>query len=199
MDAPPKIFLLFLTLRTESVSYTTLMGTPPLVQPMLVISSLRITCLHYTYGCQTLSVGYVCMFYLDNQRGTLHLQVSNVTFSLLLLAPPTESLACTTLMGAPPQMQPMLVTSSSRITCLHNTYRCPTLSEAYVCMFYLQNHWRHYTYGCLALSLAYCCQLPLQNNWVTLHLLMLHLKLSICWLLFPSESLCFTSLMGVQP
>ena len=122
----------------------------------------------------------------------------NLKFCLCFYSLLTESISCTTLMGTPPLMQPMLVTSSLRITCLHNTYRCPTLSEAYVCMFYLQNHWGHYTYGCLALSLAYCCQTPLQKNWVTLHLLMRHFKLSLCYLLLPSESPCFTSLMGVQ-
>ena len=101
-------------------------------------------------------------------------------------------------MGTPPQMQPMLVTSSLRITCLNNTYRCPTFSEAYLSMFYLQNHWGLYTYRCLALRLAYRIQLPLQNNWVTLHLLMRHLKLSLFWLLLPSELPSFTSPMGVQ-
>ena len=81
---------------------------------------------------------------------------------------------------------------SLRIICLHNTYSCPTLSEAYVSLFYLQSHWGHYTYRCLALRLAYRFQLPLQNNWVTLHLLMRHIKLSLCWLLLPSELPCFT-------
>ena len=57
----------------------------------------------------------------------------------------------------------------------------------------------HHTLGCLTLSLTYCCKLHLQNNWVTLHLLMRHLKWSLCWLPQPLEWLSLNSLMGVQP
>ena len=42
------------------------------------------------------------MFYLHKSLGALYLKVSTVKFILLLLAPPTESLDYTTLMGAPP-------------------------------------------------------------------------------------------------
>ena len=42
------------------------------------------------------------MFYVQKSLGTLYLKVSRVKFFLLLLAPPTESLDYTTLVGAPP-------------------------------------------------------------------------------------------------
>ena len=40
-----------------------------------------------------------------------------------------------------PSVQPMLLSCTFRITELHCTYVCPTLIEAYICMFYLQNYW----------------------------------------------------------
>ena len=55
-----------------------------------------------------------------------------------------------------PSVQPMLLSCTFRITELHCTYVCPTLIEAYICMFYLQNY------------------------WVTLHLLGRYLKWSLC-------------------
>ena len=69
----------------------------------------------------------------------------------------------------------MLVTSTQRITGLHYTYGCPTLIRAYVGYLYLQNH------------------------RVTLHIWESNLKFSLCLLALPSESLGYTTLMGVQP
>ena len=174
------------------------MGVQPYLKPLFISCTFRITGLHYTYWCPAPSAAYDSKVYLQIHRITLDLWMPHLKFCVCLQILRTESISCTTPMGTPPQMQPMMVTSSLRITCLHNTYMCPTLSEAYVSMFYLQNHWAHYTYRCLALKLASGCQLPLQNNWVTVHLLMRHLQLTLCWLLLPSELPCFTLLMGVQ-
>ena len=44
-------------------------------------------------------------------------------------------------MGAPPYVRLKLVTSTLRITRLHYSYKCATLSRAYVGYLYLQNHW----------------------------------------------------------
>ena len=140
--APSFKFSLCLSpLRTEALSYTTLLGTPLQVRTLLVTSIFRITGLHHTYGCLTFRAAYVGQLNLKNHWGTLHLWVSNVKFSLLLLAPPIESQGCTTLMGAPPYVRLKLVTSSQRITRLQYSYGFATLSRAYVCYLYLQNHW----------------------------------------------------------
>ena len=45
------------------------------------------------------------------------------------------------LMGAPPNVQPTLVSSTYRITELHYTYGNATLSADYVGYLYFQNHW----------------------------------------------------------
>ena len=63
-------------------------------------------------------------------------------------------------MGAPPYAQPMFVTSTRTIAVLHYTYWCETISAAYLCKIYLENH------------------------WVTLHLWVDNVKCSLCWLAF---------------
>ena len=88
------------------------MGELVQVQPIFVWFSYRITRLHYTYGCPTLKAAYVCKLYLQNHWGTLQLYVSNVTFSLLLCAPPIEKLGFTTLMGSPSYVRLTLATST---------------------------------------------------------------------------------------
>ena len=93
----------------------------------------------------------------------------------------------------------MLVTSTFRITWLHYTYGCLSIRAAYVCKVYVQNHWAEYTYGCATLSAAYVFKLDVMNYWVTLLLWVRHLKCSLCWLALSSESLSYTTLMGVQP
>ena len=89
------------------------MDVPPEVQPFIV-KSYRITELHYNYGNATLSAAYFSYLYLENHWVTLrygcatlsavlvsylkfhnhlltpHIWMSNVKFSLLLLALPTE-------------------------------------------------------------------------------------------------------------
>ena len=91
------------SLPTESQGYATVMGAPPYVQPMLVSSTYRITGLRYIYGCATLSAAYV--FSQSTYRITglrLHLWMRYLKCSLcFFLAPPSESLGYTTLMGAP--------------------------------------------------------------------------------------------------
>ena len=80
---------------------------------MLAASIFRIIELHHTYGGPTLRAAYVGYLFLQNHWGTLYLWVSNAKFSLLLLAPPRESLGCTTLIwGAPPYVRLKLVTST---------------------------------------------------------------------------------------
>ena len=120
---------------------------------MFVSSTYSITVLHYTYGWATCSAADV------NYRYNQHI----------------ELLAYTTIMGAPPYAQPLLVTSTRTITALHYTYGCATLSAAYLCKIYLENH------------------------WVNLHLWVSNVKCSLCWLGLFSESMGYTSLMGVQP
>ena len=44
-------------------------------------------------------------------------------------------------MGVQPQMPPMFVSSTYRITGLHHTYGCTILSATYLCKLYLENHW----------------------------------------------------------
>ena len=76
-------------------------------------------------------------------------------------------------MGAPPTVQLMFVSSTYRITGLHYTYGSATLSAAYVGYLHLLNH------------------------WVTQHIWVSNLKGSLCWLALPTESLGYTTLMGV--
>ena len=134
-----------------------------------------ITCLKYTNGCPTLSAAYVCMFYLQNYWDRLHLWVRHLKCSLCWLAPPSESLAETLLIGNQPLVQRMFVSSSCRITEFHYTYGCATLSAAFICMFLLQNH------------------------RVTLHLWVSNLKCSLCLFALATESLGYTSVMGAPP
>ena len=69
----------------------------------------------------------------------------------------------------------MLVGSTYRITGLQYTYGCATLSSAYVNCLYLANHWVTLRLWCATSNRAYFCY-P-----------------------YPSESLRFPSLVGVQP
>ena len=92
-------------------------------------------------------------------------------------------------MGTPPLKQTMLVTSSLRIPCLHHTNGWPTLSVAYVCMFHLQNDW-----VTLHLWVRY-----LQSHWTTLHVWVSNINRCLCLEALPTESLVYTTLIGVQP
>ena len=116
------------------------MGELLQVQPIYLCFSYRITRIHYTYGCPTFKAAYVCKLYLQNHWGKLQLQLSNVTFSLLLCAPPIEKLGFTTLMSSPSYVRLTLVTSILKITGLHYSYGCATLSAAYVGYLQFQNH-----------------------------------------------------------
>ena len=55
---------------------------------------------------------------------------------IFVSSPPTKSLGYTTLIGVQPQVHPMFVSSTYRITWLRYTYGCPTSSAAYVCKLY---------------------------------------------------------------
>ena len=79
-------------------------------------------------------------------------------------------------MAAPPQMQPMFVSSSYRITRLHYIDGCATLSACYVFQLYIHNHGLHCTYGCPKLIVAYVFQLQLGNHYVTILLWFCHFK-----------------------
>ena len=79
-------------------------------------------------------------------------------------------------MGVQPKGHALLVSFTYRITGLHYTYACGTLSTPYVGYLYLENDWLHYSYGCATLSRAYVCNLYLQNNWVSFHLLLSYLN-----------------------
>ena len=130
-----------LALPLESLGYSTLMGAPPKEEPMLVSSTFTMTESRYTYRCATVSSAYFCNFCLRNRWVTLHLWVSNLMCSLCVLALPTESPGYTILIGAPRWVLPLLLRSTFTNTRLHYTYRCPTLSEAYVCRVLIQNKW----------------------------------------------------------
>ena len=151
-----KCSLCWLALPSESLDCTTLIGVQPQVQPLFVSSTKRITWLHYTYRCATLRAPYVSNVYLYNHWVRVYLRVRHLKCSLCLLALPTESLANTILIGAPPWGQPLLVSSTFRNTGLRYTSGCPSLSGGYVCKVFLQNH----------------C--------VRVHLLVRHLKCSLC-------------------
>ena len=96
------------------------MGSPSYVRLTLVTSILKITGLHYSYGCATLSAAYVGYLQFQNHLLTPHLWVYNVKLSLLLLASITETLGCTTFTGVQPKMQPMFVFSTYRIAGEHS-------------------------------------------------------------------------------
>ena len=125
------------------------MGAPPCVGPFFVISTYRITGLHYIW-------------------------VLDFKCSLRWLALPSESMGYTSNMGVKPSVQQMSVRSSYWITLLQYSYGCTNLSEASLCNLYLQNH------------------------FVTLVLWEGLLHCSQCWLRLPTESLACTTHMGVQ-
>ena len=89
----------------------------------------------------------------------------------------------------------MFFRSIYRITWLHYTYGCATLSPAFVCNNYLEN----YTYGCATLIAVYLCNLYLQNYWVTLHLWVANLKCSLGLLALPTESVGYATLLDTLP
>lgn len=70
-------------------------------------------------------------------------------------------------------MQPLFVSSTDKNNGLRHSYGCPTLTAAYVCNRYLQNH------------------------WVTLHWWVCNLKCSPCLLALLTESPSYTILMVV--
>ena len=115
------------------------MGSPSYVRLTLVTSILKITGLHYSYGCATLSAAYVGYLQFQNHLLTPHLWVSKVKLSLFLLASITETVGGNTLMGASSYVRLTLVTSSLRITGLHYNYGCSTLSAAYVGYLHFKN------------------------------------------------------------
>ena len=132
--------LLLLGLLTESLDLTRLMGAPTKVHVMFLSCSYRLTDLHYTYGNATLSADYVGYLYFHNHWVTPYKWVSNPKDSLCWLALPRESLGYTTLIGVQPQVQPMIVRPTYRITRSHYTFGCLTYSSAYVCKLYVENH-----------------------------------------------------------
>ena len=112
---------------------------------------------------------------------------------MLLLS--AELLGHTIRIGVQALVQHSFAKSTSRIPRLHYTSGCPTLSAAYVCMFYLQNYWVTLHLWVRHLSAAYVGLLYFQNHWGTLH----YLTCSLCWVALPSESLTYNTLMGAPP
>ena len=95
-------------------------------------------------------------------------------------------------MAVQPQVQPMFVSSTYRIS--HSiAHEEPMLVSSTFSMTGLR-----YTYGCATVSAAYVRNLYVQNLWVTLHSWVSNLKCSLCLLALSMESLCYTTLMGVQ-
>ena len=151
------------------------MGAPTKVHFMFLSCTYRLTELHYTYGNPTLSADYVGCLYFETHGVTPYNWVSNPKDSLCWLALSREPLGYTTLIGMQPQLQPMIVRPTYRITRSHHTFGCLTYSSAYVCKLYVQNH------------------------WVTLHLWKRHLECSLCWLQLRRKSLGYTSVIGAPP
>ena len=104
--------------------------------------------------------------------------VSNLVNSQCLLALPTQSLYYTSLMGAPPYLQPMLVTSFYRFTRWHCTYGWPTLSAPYVGWLYLQNQWVTPHLWVCSFKCSVCL-LCLLTYLVRINLCVRHLKWSL--------------------
>ena len=67
----------------------------------------------------------------------------------------------------------MFVSSTYRITAVHYTYGCAILCAANAGYLYLENH-------CPTLSAAYVCMFYLQNFFVTLHLGVHPFKCILC-------------------
>ena len=110
---------------------------------------------------------------LQNHWVSLHLWVSSLKWSLLLLGLLTESLDHTRLMGASPEIPPMFLTSTYRSTELHYTFGNATISADFV--------------GISIFRIA----------WITPHIWVFNLKGGLCWLAQPKESLGYTTPMGV--
>ena len=191
-----------MSLLSVSICYTSLISVQAKEQPMFVRSTYRITQveyaygsatlsgaylsklylqnhwvaldLQYTYGCATLNVAYLCLLQLEDHCVALHLWVSNRKCTLTWFLPSTESVGETTYMGVQLKVQPILVGSMFSITVLHQSYGCATLIAAHVGYVYLPNH------------------------QVTLHIWVSNVKSTLCLLPFPSESMGYTSLTGVQ-
>ena len=100
-------------------------------------------------------------------------------------------------MVAPPYVRLTLIISTKRNTWLHYSYGCATLSRGYVAYLYLLKHWVRPHNGCPTLSAAYAGYLYIENHWVKRQLWVRHLKCSLCWLPLFSESLGYTTHMGV--
>ena len=76
---------------------------------------LKLVTSTYTYGCTTFSRAYVGYLFFHNHWVSL--------------------------VGAPPLVEPMLVTFFFTITGFYLSYGCPALSAAFYCYVYLQNQW----------------------------------------------------------
>ena len=57
----------------------------------------------------------------------------------------------------------------------------------------------HLFFGCTALCTAYVGYPYLDNYWITLNLWVSNLNLSLCSLVLPTETVGYTTLIGVQP
>ena len=100
MGVQPLVQPMFLrsTYRITKLEYT--MGASPCVEKMLVTSSWRMTVLHYTYACATLSAAYLCILLQEDHCVTLHLWVGHLQCSRWWLSLPRELLGYTAHMGA---------------------------------------------------------------------------------------------------
>ena len=61
------------------------MGAPPLMKPIFVKTTYRITEVHYAYGFAAVNSAYVCKLYIDRHWVTLHLWVRNLNSATLQL------------------------------------------------------------------------------------------------------------------
>jgi len=117
----------------------------------------------------------------------------------------------------------MLVISNYRLAVLHYSYGCATLSAAYLCKVYVENHCGytsvmgvkpyeqpvsinsidritalHFSYGRATLSVAYLGYPHVQNQSATQDIWASNGKCSLGWSVHLLKSLRYTSLMGIQ-
>ena len=125
-----------------------------------------------SYKCATLSAVNGCKPYMLNYWVTLNLWRRKLNHSQKKI-PGTESLSYTTLLCLQHLVQPRSVSSSCRIRGLQHPYERDTISAADACRLYLQSQAR------------------------ILQLEVINLKCSLCLLGVSSESLAYTTFIGV--
>ena len=93
---------------------------------MIVSSTYRLTDLHYTFGCATLSAVYICNPSLQNYRVLPYLWLRRLWVKPMFLSS-TYKISAEELLSYYPYVFPTLTAAYYRITELHYTKGCATL------------------------------------------------------------------------